>query len=147
MKQCRVCEQVLPIDAFQLRKEARVKGCDVRRSECRRCRRVYIKRWVKGNVEARYWVRLRSNLMRYGPTPHKSELLKLESPTCYLCGCGIDRSNRELDHVTPRSSGGANDISNLRWACRPCNRMKHDLPLDAFLERLDLIRSHFSRCA
>ena len=28
----------------------------------------------------------------------------------------------EIDHIKPRSEGGSDDDSNLRVACRPCNR-------------------------
>lgn len=30
----------------------------------------------------------------------------------------------EIDHIHPRSRGGALDVSNLAWACTTCNRVK-----------------------
>ncbi len=32
--------------------------------------------------------------------------------------------NIEIDHIVPRSAGGALDVSNLTWACTRCNRVK-----------------------
>ena len=41
--------------------------------------------------------------------------------------CWICRTEKyeELDHVKPLSKGGAHMLSNLRPACRSCNRAKH----------------------
>jgi 5-methylcytosine-specific restriction endonuclease McrA len=32
----------------------------------------------------------------------------------------------EIDHITPLSLGGTNDIENLRWLCRYHNRAMRD---------------------
>ena len=32
----------------------------------------------------------------------------------------------ELDHIRPRSDGGANDITNRLLLCGPCNGLKRD---------------------
>lgn len=45
---------------------------------------------------------------------------------CYWCGCELDKSNRNLDHVMPLSLGGPADPSNEVWACRNCNLRKHN---------------------
>ena len=31
-----------------------------------------------------------------------------------------------IDHIVPRSKGGTNDKSNLRWVCFSCNQLKKD---------------------
>jgi 5-methylcytosine-specific restriction endonuclease McrA len=41
---------------------------------------------------------------------------------CYMCG----KRAEETDHVIPISKGGAHWPSNLRPACRFCNRSKKD---------------------
>ena len=46
-----------------------------------------------------------------------------------ICGgCGIVLASRymELDHIRPRSDGGANDITNRLLLCGPCNGLKRD---------------------
>ena len=41
--------------------------------------------------------------------------------------CGDEKSHLEVEHITPKSKGGANDIKNLVLACIECNRKKADL--------------------
>ncbi len=44
--------------------------------------------------------------------------------TCQYCG---SRSNLTVDHVVPRSKGGASSWENIVASCAPCNRRKGDL--------------------
>ena len=41
--------------------------------------------------------------------------------TCQYCGA---RSNLTVDHVIPRSKGGASSWENIVASCAPCNRRK-----------------------
>lgn len=41
--------------------------------------------------------------------------------TCQYCGA---RSNLTVDHVVPRSKGGASSWENIVASCAPCNRRK-----------------------
>jgi 5-methylcytosine-specific restriction endonuclease McrA len=41
--------------------------------------------------------------------------------TCQYCG---SRSNLTVDHVVPRSKGGASSWENIVASCAPCNRRK-----------------------
>ena len=47
-----------------------------------------------------------------------------ERVICAGCGRQLEAEFMELDHVLPRSDGGANDISNRILLCGPCNRRK-----------------------
>ena len=48
--------------------------------------------------------------------------------------CGTARAERyELDHITPRSRGGTNRVSNLVVSCQECNIRKGNQPVEAFL--------------
>ena len=47
-----------------------------------------------------------------------------ETVMCAGCGREMEADFMELDHVLPRSDGGANDISNRILLCIPCNRRK-----------------------
>lgn len=40
---------------------------------------------------------------------------------CVRCGSQDDLT---VDHITPVSAGGGNDLSNLQTLCRPCNSKK-----------------------
>ena len=44
-------------------------------------------------------------------------------PLCSVCWA-VD--NLHLDHVVPKSKGGANDYSNYQLLCQPCNSSKND---------------------
>ena len=51
------------------------------------------------------------------------------------CGyCGSTRAERyELDHIVPKTRGGADRVSNLVVSCRECNEKKSNQPLSEFL--------------
>jgi 5-methylcytosine-specific restriction endonuclease McrA len=44
--------------------------------------------------------------------------------TCQYCG--HERGNLTVDHVVPRSKGGASSWDNIVTCCAPCNRRKGD---------------------
>jgi 5-methylcytosine-specific restriction endonuclease McrA len=49
------------------------------------------------------------------------------SHVCYICGTPVWQGvNLEMDHVHPVSRGGLHCADNLRPACGPCNRRKHN---------------------
>lgn len=56
------------------------------------------------------------------------------SQRCVYCASPLTAQTATLDHVHPRSLGGAHDPANLVTACGPCNRLKGDLlPYEFFL--------------
>jgi len=67
----------------------------------------------------------------------KEVLGKLGSnPRCYLTGSQIDLAKSEtysLDHVTPISKGGTNDLENMGLATRNANMAKNDLTVSQFV--------------
>lgn len=42
--------------------------------------------------------------------------------TCQMCGRVTE--DGECDHIVPLSQGGADDLGNLQWLCKPCHRVK-----------------------
>ena len=50
---------------------------------------------------------------------------------CVYCGRDAQqsRAHLHLDHLTPRSAGGADVPTNLVLSCRPCNSARHDMTL------------------
>jgi|TARA_R100000501_G_C2598918_1_gene96633 5-methylcytosine-specific restriction endonuclease McrA len=55
-----------------------------------------------------------------------NERLRLEIWEEYngMCANGCGRAAAEVDHIKPKSQGGANDRSNYRPLCTPCHRQK-----------------------
>lgn len=53
-----------------------------------------------------------------------------ENAVCHLCGLdGMTEGNAHADHLIPRSRGGSDDASNLRWAHAACNISRGNKPL------------------
>ena len=52
------------------------------------------------------------------------EVLKRASFRCELCGIPADEKNIEVDHIHPKSLGGADDLSNYQALCYSCNSAK-----------------------
>ena len=42
----------------------------------------------------------------------------------------------EVDHINPRSAGGADHVENLQLLCAHCNRVKGDRPQEYLVARL-----------
>lgn len=55
----------------------------------------------------------------------KKEIRLSQSDCCQYCGIQLNGGG-ELDHKIPVSKGGDNWPKNLAWACRTCNRDKHN---------------------
>ena len=64
------------------------------------------------------------------------EVFKRDSFSCVYCGKTPPTVILEVDHIDPKSKGGANDINNLITACFDCNRGKRNIPLDKIPPRL-----------
>ncbi|WP_141205569.1 RNA-guided endonuclease IscB [Streptomyces griseorubiginosus] len=53
-----------------------------------------------------------------------------ENACAYCDATGVPLN---IEHLTPRSRGGSNRITNLVLACVPCNRAKGSMPVEGFL--------------
>ncbi len=71
-------------------------------------------------------------LSRYGRLPKgalrlsRRNLLLRDKFRCQYCGSRLPAADLDLDHVVPRSRGGASTWENLVAACRQCNVRKGD---------------------
>ncbi len=69
-------------------------------------------------------------LLEYRRIPHQTRALSRKNillrdrNTCQYCGVVLPASDLTLDHVVPRSRGGASTWENLVACCHPCNRRK-----------------------
>jgi 5-methylcytosine-specific restriction endonuclease McrA len=69
-------------------------------------------------------------LLEYRRIPHQTRALSRKNillrdrNTCQYCGVLLPSAELTLDHVIPRSRGGASTWENLVAACHSCNRRK-----------------------
>lgn len=61
------------------------------------------------------------------------ELLVNQNYKCALTNDPIALHNMELDHIIPKSKGGSNVITNLRWVTKEANRAKSCLSDEDFI--------------
>lgn len=69
----------------------------------------------------------------YGYRDKKAYLLEREQGYCIYCGIHTSKAKMEIEHVIPRSKGGADNLNNLVLSCRDCNQSKGSLDLKEFL--------------
>ena len=69
-----------------------------------------------------YYVRINYKSMYGVPQLTKRGILLRDNFKCAYCG----KAAKTLDHITPRSRGGANSWMNLVSSCFPCNNKKDD---------------------
>jgi hypothetical protein len=72
-------------------------------------------------IRARLFAGLRSGRMDMGSIADDERLKMILPQACCYCG---GRDGLSIDHLFPRSRGGADSGDNLVWACRPCNSGK-----------------------
>jgi hypothetical protein len=63
-------------------------------------------------------------------TKLRFEVFKRDSFTCQYCGRSAPDVILEIDHISPVSKGGDNDVMNLVTSCWGCNSGKGDRELD-----------------
>ena len=54
----------------------------------------------------------------------KDKLYSDQKGGCAICAREFPPDIFEIDHITPVSRGGGNEITNLQLLCSPCNRRK-----------------------
>lgn len=50
--------------------------------------------------------------------------------TCQFCNVKLGQHDVTIDHIVPKSKGGATNWTNCVTACKNCNRKKGDKPLE-----------------
>ena len=66
----------------------------------------------------------------------KQFLYDKQNGRCNLCKGKYDIKDLEVDHITPRSRGGSDDLENLQLLCGNCNRTKGTGTNEQAAERL-----------
>lgn len=86
-------------------------------------------------------------LVHFVRLPHRkvpatrAAVMLRDAYTCQYCGATPGRQLLTVDHVVPRSRGGAHDWSNLVTACTRCNQKKGSLLPDE--AKMQLVRRPF----
>ena len=79
------------------------------------------------------------------------EVFKRDGFQCGYCGKSPPEVTLEVDHINPKSLGGADDINNLLTACFDCNRGKAAIPIDkappVLSENLEVLREREDQLA
>ena len=68
----------------------------------------------------------RTNASGYIKGSIRYEVLKRAKFCCELCGISAQDRAIEVDHIIPRSKGGASVWENVVTCCKPCNQIKCD---------------------
>jgi len=108
------------------------------RSRCKRCQAARTRSWYANNRERtlRRVAAYKAREADAGPRPSSDELGDLrrrQGDRCAYCGAELGGAG-ELDHRVPLARGGSNGVANRSWACRTCNRDKHDKTAEEFLD-------------
>jgi 5-methylcytosine-specific restriction endonuclease McrA len=64
-------------------------------------------------------------------TEEINNLFKEQGGCCFYCNQQLEEFH--IDHKTPISRGGSNNIDNIALACAPCNLSKHTKTAEEFI--------------
>lgn len=159
IRECSSCKMSRPVREFS-RDSQRVDGVH---PQCKMCRKAYYQRnreaildqlgdyrtrnkerlsaKRKAYAKRRFFYERAGNFCGYGEqrtslrekTTELSRLWKQQRGVCPISGRRLNRDNSQVDHIVPKSRGGDNSISNLRWVHRDVNYAKRELTDEAFI--------------
>jgi hypothetical protein len=68
-------------------------------------------------------------------SPSRQNILRRDQFCCQYCGVDLNSKDATVDHITPKSKGGASSWVNMVAACRCCNLAKGNrTPKEAKME-------------
>ena len=75
----------------------------------------------------------------------RSRLAEVQRWRCCWCLCEMRgeqgfKNSATIEHITPRSQGGTDHISNLAIACNRCNNRRGSIPWETFLQAVEMNR-------
>ncbi|MEH7374931.1 HNH endonuclease [Neobacillus drentensis] len=120
-RQCRICQEVKPLDQFEIDRRYKAGHYTTR---CRSCK------YESGSVANRAWHHLKERAAKEGRkleiSQEEIEKLFLTFETCIYCGVHQNDVDEvfQVDHLIARSLGGTDVLANLICSCARCNRMK-----------------------
>ena len=77
---------------------------------------------------------IRGSLKRYDVEQSVPQIIKWmkRTPRCIYCRLAIATNDYSVDHILPRSRGGADKLENIQLVDNRCNRLKGDLTDEEF---------------
>ena len=122
-RHCRICHRVAVLqNTLRFKAENPTRYYEYIRNA--RAKRPEHYRLIGLAASARRSARKRCNGVEAFGAYDLAALLRWQENRCAYCACQLDKT-KELEHVIPLSRGGPHALSNLAWACNPCNRKKH----------------------
>lgn len=81
-----------------------------------------------GSIKYPSILRLRNSIKRnyFNANFSRSGVVKRDKATCQYCSKKLCAASVTIDHVVPRSHGGATSFTNCVVACHACNNKKAD---------------------
>jgi len=75
----------------------------------------------------------------------KSRLAEVQRWRCCWCLCEMRgeqgfKNSATIEHITPRSCGGIDHVTNLAVACSRCNNRRGSIPWEEFLQAVEMSR-------
>jgi 5-methylcytosine-specific restriction endonuclease McrA len=151
VKRCYLCKESKPLSNYHKSKT----GTYGVQSGCKDCNKKTSTEWNRDNSEMHYssckkWSRKNPEKVREKDCMWKKrnpEKIRAQgarkrnwcnepippdfqlSDRCFNCG---STENLTLEHLTPVSKGGSNDLSNLATLCRTCNSSKGSKTIEEF---------------
>lgn len=83
-------------------------------------------RWIGGKIKSPSILRLKKHVRRnfYSSSFNRTALVKRDNSTCLYCNQKLTASQVTIDHVIPKSQGGATSYMNCVVSCSSCNSKK-----------------------
>jgi len=115
-RRCYVCKKIKKLNSDNFYKDTHHSTgfCYI----CKECEKIRGKKRVH-----KYKYRPRNNKRRI---KLRFNVLNRDNFTCQYCGRKAPEVSLEIDHITPKSKGGINELKNYNTSCRECNRGKGD---------------------
>ena len=64
---------------------------------------------------------------------------------CAYCGCELELTNMQADHIQPFYLGGSDELDNFLPSCRSCNHYKSTLSLEDFRKTMQTLPDRMLR--
>ena len=106
------------------------------RKKSEKCKGENLYNWKGGEstrlirAKTAYYKR-KNNLSKDMPAKFLERVLKAQNNNCFYCNSNL-KEYKSIEHLTPVSKGGDNDIYNLVYSCKSCNSQKRQLTLEEY---------------
>jgi 5-methylcytosine-specific restriction endonuclease McrA len=78
-----------------------------------------------------HFYKRKRGLQKEMPITFLHRMLMVQKNKCFFCECDLT-DYKAIEHLTPISKGGDNDVFNLVYSCKSCNSKKRQNTLEEF---------------